>query len=89
MALNEVIAQIDAEIAKLQQARALLSGGEKPAAKRGRPKGSKNASATAAKTAPVAKNSSGRPKRELSPQGRKAIVDAMNRRWAANRKETR
>ncbi len=88
MALTDVIAQIDAEIAKLQQARALLSESTPavvPAVKksgRGRPKGSKNASksvAVEAKPAPAAK-------RQLSPEGRKAIADAMKRRWAERRK---
>ena len=82
MALSEVIAQIDEEISKLQQARALLSGApdmDKPG--RGRPKGSKNAVA-----APVAAKTTGKKKRQLSPEGRKAIADAMKRRWAERRK---
>jgi hypothetical protein len=87
--MNDVIAQIDAEIAKLQQAKVLLSGVSTPAVsvpvktgKRGRPKGSKNATtaATPAKTAAKAK-------RKLSPEGRKAIADAMKRRWAERRKQ--
>lgn len=79
MALNEVIAHIDAEIAKLQQAKALLAGAETAAVKsgRGRPKGSKNAKAAGATAAPAVKG-----KRKLSPEGRKAIADAMKRRWA-------
>lgn len=80
MALNEVIAHIDAEIAKLQQAKTLLSGAESllPVKNgRGRPKGSKNAKPQNAEAAPVAKG-----KRKLSPEGRKAIADAMKRRWA-------
>jgi hypothetical protein len=83
LALTDVIAQIDAEIAKLQQAKVLLSGA--PAAKsgRGRPKGSKNASTTAAAPAPVAAKS----KRKLSPEGRKAIAEAMKKRWAERRKQ--
>ncbi len=84
MALTDVIAQIDAEIAKLQQAKVLLSGAESPKSGRGRPKGSKNASTTAAAAAPVAVKS----KRKLSPEGRKAIADAMKRRWAERRKQT-
>ncbi len=83
MALTDVIAQIDAEIAKLQQAKVLLSGAEAaPKSGRGRPKGSKNASTAAA--APVAAKS----KRKLSPEGRKAIAEAMKRRWAERRKQT-
>ena len=86
MALMEVIAQIDAEITKLQQARALLSGTQAVAKKpgRGRPKGSKNASAkTSAPTSAPAKT-----KRQLTPEGRKAIADAMKRRWAEKRKQS-
>ena len=84
MALTEVIAQIDAEITKLQQARALLTG-IAPASKpgRGRPKGSKNASAkTPPKAAAPLKG-----KRKLSPEGRKAIADAMKKRWAERKKQ--
>src|SRR5450631_2712842 len=59
MAISDVIAQIDAEIEKLQQAKVLLSSGSTAAApapvvksKRGRPKGVKTAITVAAK--PVA-----------------------------------
>ncbi len=83
MALSDVIAQIDAEIAKLQQAKVLLSGAEGPKSGRGRPKGSKNSTtAAAAAVTPAATKS----KRKLSPEGRKAIADAMKRRWAERRK---
>lgn len=80
MALSEVIAHIDAEIAKLQQAKSLLSGAEAATTVkngRGRPKGSKNAKASDAVGAGATKS-----KRKLSPEGRKAIADAMKRRWA-------
>ena len=84
MALTDVIAQIDAEIAKLQQTKVLLSGAEAPKSGRGRPKGSKNATTTVAPAAaPVAAKS----KRKLSPEGRKAIAEAMKRRWAERRKQ--
>ena len=91
MALTDVIAQIDAEIAKLQQAKVLLSGSTAatiPAVKksgRGRPKGSKNASKAAEAKAAPTKSAPAR-KRQLSPEGRKAIADAMKRRWAERRK---
>jgi hypothetical protein len=90
LAITDVIAQIDAEIAKLQQAKTLLSGmsttttavAVKTTGRRGRPKGSKNAAKkVAVKTAPKAK-------RKLSPEGRKAIAEAMKRRWAEHRKAT-
>ena len=84
MALTDVIAQIDSEISILQQARALLSGSNAaPAEKkagRGRPKGSKNAVAETSQSETAAK-------RKLSPEGRKAIAEAMKRRWAERRKQ--
>ena len=89
MAIKDVLAHIDEEISKLQQVRAMLAGTEdavpttaKPT--RGRPKGSKNA-APVAPVAPVAKKATGTGKRKLSPEGRKAIAEAMKRRWAAKR----
>ena len=80
MEVSSIIAGIDAQIAKLQQARALLSGVEAQASARrpGRPKGSKNTAAPAA-----AKKNAGR---KLSPEGRKRIADAMKRRWAERKK---
>lgn len=77
MEVSRIIAEIDAQISKLQQARALLAGTIHVAsAGRGRPKGSKNAaSATPHK------------KRKLSPEGRKRIADAMKKRWAERRKQ--
>jgi hypothetical protein len=87
LALTDVIAHIDAEIQKLQQVRAMLVGDEAPAAPksgRGRPKGSKNVAPAVAVPVTVATKS----KRKLSPEGRKAIADAMKRRWAERRKQT-
>jgi hypothetical protein len=77
--VSRIIAEIDAQISKLQQARALLAGTTTPATRpgRGRPKGSKNAASAAA--APR--------KRKLSPEGRKRIADAMKKRWAERRKQ--
>jgi len=77
--VSRIIAEIDAQILKLQQARALLSGTVKSAVRTGpgRPKGSKN---TAAATAAPRK-------RKLSPEGRKRIADAMKKRWADRRKQ--
>jgi hypothetical protein len=81
--VNRIIAEIDAQILKLQQARSLLAGTTTSAARtgRGRPKGSKNTAASATPaTAPR--------KRKLSPEGRKRIADAMKKRWAERRKQT-
>jgi hypothetical protein len=99
MDVKSIIAEIDAEISKLQDVKASLSGLSGSAtspltrvksAGRGRPKGSKNTpkpAAAAAKTAAPAKAAKSS-KRKLSPEGRKAIADAMKRRWAERRKET-
>jgi hypothetical protein len=78
-----IIAELDAQIAKLQQARALLAGTAAPATRTGpgRPKGSKNA---AARTSPAV---SAPRKRKLSPEGRKRIADAMKKRWAERKKQ--
>ena len=75
MEVSRIIAEIDLQISKLQQARDLLSGTTARVSKGpGRPKGSKNAK-------PAATH-----KRKLSPEGRKRIADAMKRRWAERRK---
>jgi hypothetical protein len=68
---ENILAEIDQQIAKLQQAKALLSGSAPaPAAKRGRPAGTKYAAAP-------------RKRRKLSAAGRKAIAEAQRKRWAA------
>ncbi len=84
MAIAEVIAQVDAEIAKLQRAKAFLLGDEAPKHGRGRPKGSKNSATRKAHAASVGATS----KRTLSPEGRKAIADAVKRRWSKQRTQT-
>lgn len=87
MDVSKIIAEIDAQIAPLQQARAMLLGLSENTAvakpRRGRPKGSTNAGKPAAvKAAKPSKR-----KRNLSPEGRKRIADAMKRRWAERRNE--
>lgn len=72
MGVSEILAQIDHEIAQLQQARALL-GGVSVAAPR------KTAAAPAGKKA-IKK------KRNLTPEGRKRIAEAVRRRWAEQKK---
>jgi hypothetical protein len=74
-----IIAEIDAQISKLQQARELLAGATKVHKGPGRPKGSKNAKAPARAVSA---------KRRLSPEGRKRIAEAMKRRWAERRKQS-
>jgi hypothetical protein len=81
MALSDILASIDREIAQLQNARAVLGGAAAPTAKRkpGRPRKAAVEAVTAA-AKPVKK------KRNLSPEGRKRIADAVKRRWAAQKK---
>jgi hypothetical protein len=81
--VSRIISEIDAQISKLQQARALLAGTTAASGRTGpgRPKGSKNAAAAA----PATKSPR---KRKLSPEGRKRIADAMKKRWAERRKQT-
>jgi hypothetical protein len=80
--VSRIIAEIDAQISKLQQARAVLAGTTQQSANKGpgRPKGRK----PAAKAAPAA---AAPRKRKLSPEGRKRIADAMKKRWAERRKQ--
>jgi hypothetical protein len=88
MGVSEILATIDNEIAKLHQARALLSGLAAPAAKKkaGRPK---KVAASAKKAAVVAhvsaKPAKKRKKRHLSAEGRKRIAEAVKKRWAAQK----
>jgi hypothetical protein len=74
--VSRIIAEIDAQISKLSQARELLAGTAVKHVGPGRPKGSKNAKK------PVAAPR----KRKLSPEGRKRIAEAMKRRWAERKK---
>jgi len=99
MDVRRIIADIDAEIAKLEGVKATLTGLSTAAApavvsapvksgRRGRPKGSKNATKTSAPAkAAKAAAKPGTAKRKLSPEGRKRIAEAMKRRWAERRKE--
>jgi predicted HAD superfamily phosphohydrolase YqeG len=83
MDVSKIVAEIDAKIASLQQARTVLLGlddtivAEKP--RRGRPKGSTNANKAVKAEKPAKRQ------RNLSPEGRKRIADAMKKRWAARR----
>jgi len=70
--VSEILAQIDREIAQLQQARALLSGKSATAAKR-------------AAAAPAGRKKA-KKKRNLTPEGRKRIAEAVKRRWAEQKK---
>ena len=87
MAISDILAIIDHEIAQLQQARTLLGGGVKPAAKKapGRPKKVAAAPKKAAVVAPAAAKPAKKKKRHLSPEGRKRIAEAVKKRWAAKK----
>lgn len=70
MGVSEILAQLDREIAQLQQARALLAGASITKHKR-------TATPAASKRAK---------KRNLTPEGRKRIAEAVKRRWAEQKK---
>ena len=85
MGVSEILASVDREIALLKQARALLSGAAvAPKKKPGRPR--KTAVAPSAAEKPTKRTAKKRKKRNLSPEGRKRIVDAVKRRWERQRK---
>ena len=73
MAIENILAQIDSEIARLKQARALLATIGTGSTTSGRKAGK-----TTAKGKP-------RKKRVLSADARKRIADAQRKRWAAVR----
>lgn len=76
---KNVIAEIDRQIAQLQQAKAILGGSTATTKRRGRPAGSKN------KATKVGTNK----RRKLSASGRKAIAEAQRKRWAALKSKKR
>ena len=73
MTIESIISQIDAEISRLTQVRALLSN-----------TGKVTVSAKGAKVS-LAPAKKARKKRVLSPEARKRIADAQRKRWAAAR----
>jgi len=78
MAIESILAQIDNEIAKLEQIRSLLAN---------------TGVAAKAVKAPREKKASGKVKgkklRVLSPEARNRIADAQRKRWAAHRSKTK
>jgi hypothetical protein len=70
---EQILAAIDAEVARLQEVRALLSSETSTTKRRGRPPGS-------AKNAAPAKGSA--KKRVLSAEARAKIAEAQLKRWA-------
>lgn len=74
MQVDEILIEIDREIARLQQARDLLAGStSKGVARRSAPAAPK----------PQTKKSG---KRKLSAEGRRRISEALKRRWAERKK---
>jgi hypothetical protein len=81
MAIDGIIAQLDAEIARLTQVRNLLSATGKVEAKISAVK-----ETPTRKTRGPAKSAAKKTaKRVLSPEARKAIADAQRKRWAAQK----
>ena len=76
MGVSEILLQIDSEIAQLQQARALLAGSPVKATKK----------AAAAPSAVKPAKKGAKKKRNLTPEGRKRIAEAVKRRWAEQKK---
>jgi len=74
MATDSILAQIDAEIARLTHARTLLANTGTIAAK-----------VTSAKTKKAPAKAKTRKRRVLSPEARKRIADAQHKRWAAQK----
>jgi hypothetical protein len=86
MAIKDVLALIDSEIAILKEARHLLkadSAGNAAPRKAGRPRKAENALLTSVTTTAKTKT---KKKRNLSPEGRARIAEAVKRRWAAQKK---
>lgn len=75
MATESILSQIDAEIARLTQARELLA---------------KSSSNALSLLEGKGKRSTGKRKKHiLSPEARKRIADAQRKRWAAQRAKNR
>ncbi|MGD0891731.1 MAG: hypothetical protein ABR923_09375 [Terracidiphilus sp.] len=78
MSVDSIIAQIDAEIARLVQVRSLLASTTKVDTKiTGRTTKKTSATAKVKKT------------RVLSPEARKRIADAQRKRWAAQKAKSK
>lgn len=71
MTIDSILAQLDSEIARLTQVRALLANSAKTTTKFSLPKAGKGAKR--------------RKKRVLSADARKRIADAQRKRWAAQK----
>ena len=85
MDTNQIVAEMKAEIARLSQAVAVLTGGT-PTKRRGRPPKSSVPDwvTSGAKPAPV--EAPARKKRNFSPAQRKAAAERMRQMWAKKKK---
>jgi hypothetical protein len=79
MQLSKILAEIDLEISRLEQARTLLAGESAPPTVK---KTRKAKSVEATTEAPLKRKK----KRNLSPEGRKRIAEAVRRRWELQKK---
>lgn len=77
MEVKQIITELEKEIARLREARALLAGGESTQERRRRGRPPANGAGR--------RSPSGRRGR-LTPEGRKRISEALKKRWAARRK---
>ena len=77
MQLSKILAEIDMEITRLEQARTLLAGESAPSVKKTR-----KSKATTTVEGPTKRKK----KRNLSPEGRKRIAEAVRRRWELQKK---
>lgn len=77
MAIENILSEIDAEIARLQRARALLATLD----------GASTKAAHSPKKTPAA--TKGRKRRPLSAEARKRISEAQQRRWAKQRAKSK
>lgn len=75
MTIDSILSQLDAEIARLTQVRALLANSAKSTSKFALPK--------------VGKATTRRKKRVLSAEARKRIADAQRKRWAAQKAKSK
>jgi hypothetical protein len=86
MVIDSILAQIDAEIAKLTQVRSLLANTGNIAATITERLTKKPAKAAkVAKPAKVAKAAKTKKRRVLSAEARQRIADAQRKRWAAQK----
>jgi hypothetical protein len=83
MAVSEILASIDNEIALLQQARAVLSGNMMAVAKK--PGLKKQGAQMKAKAVVSAEAKPAKKKRTITPEGRRRIAEAVKRRWATQK----